>query len=397
MTFPAFLQHLGFAFALALLSAAAVRAMIAWPILDHPNSRSAHEHPTPRGGGVGVVLAFLAGMLVLYQAADFARIADRQFLGVIAAAAAIAGVALVDDVRDLSARLRFFAQFAAAVVALGSGLSLTRIALPWTGVVDLGLAGPLLTLFWLLGCTNAVNFMDGSDGLVAGTALVACAALAAIAASQEAYFIYFAALFLGAGFAGFLPFNLHPARVFMGDVGSQFAGFVLAVLGVAASRLDAAQVSFLILPLLLFGLLFDSGFTLLRRAAMGERLGEAHRTHLYQMAQRAGLGARAVAAAHWGFALFHAGLAALFLHLASWAKPLVVVPALLVQLFWLAFVARLVRRAGLSWRSDPPVGSGPRTNPTAPAASPPGAIGGVAPAEPEQHLEGEQHGTRPGW
>jgi UDP-GlcNAc:undecaprenyl-phosphate GlcNAc-1-phosphate transferase len=352
MTFPAFLQHLGFAFALALLSAAAVRAMIAWPILDHPNSRSAHARPTPRGGGVGVVLAFVAGMLALYQGAEFARIADRQFLGVIGAAVAIAAVALLDDARDLSARLRFFAQFAAALVALGSGLVLTRLALPWSGVVDLGWAGPALTLFWILGCTNAVNFMDGLDGLVGGTVLVACAALAAVAASQEAWFIYAAALFLLAGFAGFLPFNLHPARIFMGDVGSQFAGFVLAVLGVAAARLDAAQVSFLILPLLLFGLLFDAGFTLLRRAAMGERLGEAHRTHLYQMAHRAGVGARAVAAAHWGFAAFHAGLAALFLHLASWAKPLVVVPALLVQLLWLLFVARRVRRAGLGWRSD---------------------------------------------
>ena len=352
MTLRGFLQHLGFACALALLSAAAVRAMIAWPILDHPNSRSAHSSPTPRGGGVGVVLAFVAGMLVLYQVTDFARIADRQFLGVIWAAVAIAVVALVDDVRDLSARLRFAAQFAAALVALGSGLVLTRLGLPWTGLVDLGWAGPALTLFWVLGCTNAMNFMDGLDGLVGGTVLIACAALAAIAASLEAWFIYFAALFLCAGFAGFLPFNLHPARIFMGDVGSQFAGFMLAVLAVASSRLDVAQVSFLILPLLLFGLLFDAGFTLLRRALMGESLGEGHRTHLYQMAHRAGIAAPAVAAAHWGFALFHTGLAWLFLDLASWAKPLVVVPALLVQFLWLAFVARRVRRAGLSWRSD---------------------------------------------
>jgi UDP-GlcNAc:undecaprenyl-phosphate GlcNAc-1-phosphate transferase len=351
MTLPAVLQHLCAAFALAVLSATAVRAMIAWPILDHPNARSAHTRPTPRGGGVGVVLAFLAGMLALYRTAELARIADRQFLGVIAAAVAIAAVALVDDARALPARLRFAAQLAAALVALGSGLVLTRLALPWVGVVDLGPAGPALTLFWILGCTNAVNFMDGLDGLVGGTALVACIALAAVAASLEAWFLYAAALFLAAGFAGFLPFNLHPARIFMGDVGSQFAGFVLAVLAVAASRLDAAQVSFLLVPLLLFALLFDAGFTLLRRALMGERVGAPHRAHLYQMAQRSGMGVRAVAAAHWGFALFHAGLAALFLHLASWAKPLAVLPALLVQILWLAFVAGRVRRAGIGWRS----------------------------------------------
>ncbi|WP_149540838.1 glycosyltransferase family 4 protein [Siccirubricoccus phaeus] len=350
MTFAAFLQHLAFALCLAGLSATAVRAMIAFPILDHPNARSAHTRPTPRGGGVGVVLAFIAGMLVLYLAADFARLAERQFLGVIAAAIAIAGVALVDDMRTLSARLRFACQVAAALVAIGSGLTLSRIAIPYVGYAELGVLGPVLTLLWILGCTNAVNFMDGLDGLVGGTLFIACAALAAIAAVSGGWFVYAAALFLAAGFAGFLPFNLHPARIFMGDVGSQFAGFMLAVLAVAAARFDATQVSFLIVPLLLFGLLWDAAFTLARRAAMGDRVGAPHRTHLYQMAQRSGLPVRAVAATHWGFALFQAGLAAWFLTPPGTLKPLVVLPALALQLAWTLCVALLVRRAGLSWR-----------------------------------------------
>jgi UDP-GlcNAc:undecaprenyl-phosphate GlcNAc-1-phosphate transferase len=251
---------------------------------------------------------------------------------------------------DVSARLRLLTQIGAALVAMASGLVLTRLALPRIGVTDLGLLGLPLTLFWIVACTNAVNFMDGLDGLVGGTLLIACAALAAISAVQEGWFVYAAALFLTAGFAGFLPFNLHPARIFMGDVGSQFAGFTLAVLAVAASRFDSQQVSFLIVPLLLFGLLFDAGFTLLRRAWMGDRVGVAHRSHLYQMAARAGMPVRAVAAVHWGFALYQAGLVVLFLDLASWAKPLIVLPALAVQLLWLAYVAGLVRRAGLNWR-----------------------------------------------
>lgn len=350
MTRAALAQHLAFALGLALLSAIVVRAMIARPILDHPNGRSAHSSPTPRGGGAGPVLAFMAGMLVLYQVADFARIAERPFVGTILAAAAIAGVALWDDIRDLSARVRLAAQLAAALVALGSGLSLTRLALPYIGVTDLGFWGPAITLFWILGCTNAVNFMDGLDGLVGGVLLIACATLAAIAGVQEGWFVYAAALFLAAGFLGFLPFNLHPARIFMGDVGSQFAGFMLAVLAVASARFDSSQISFLIVPLLLFGLLFDAAFTLLRRAWMGERVGIGHRTHLFQLASRAGMTVPAVAATHWGFAGLHAALAVLFLDLASWVKPLVVVPALVVQLGWVVVVARRVRRAGLNWR-----------------------------------------------
>lgn len=350
MQTSALLQHLGFALLLALLSAGAVRLMIAVPILDHPNARSAHVRPTPRGGGLGVVAAFVAGMVVLYLNARFARIAEEQFLGVIAAAVAIAAVALVDDIRDLPARLRLAAQAGAALVALGSGLIVTKLAIPWVGVVELGLLGPLLTLFWIVGCTNAVNFMDGLDGLVGGTLLVVSAALALVAALQEGWFVYAAALFLAAGFAGFLPFNVSPARIFMGDVGSQFAGFVLAVLAVAASRFDTVQLSFLIVPLLMFGLLFDAGFTLVRRALMRERLAEGHRTHLYQLAQRSGVPVRRVAAVHWGFAAFHGVLALLFLDLEGRFKPLVVVPALAVQLLWLGYVVRRMRGAGIGWR-----------------------------------------------
>jgi UDP-GlcNAc:undecaprenyl-phosphate GlcNAc-1-phosphate transferase len=345
------LTHLLLVLPLVGLSALIVRAMIRWPILDVPNARSAHTVVTPRGGGLGPVLAFVVGMVALYQMADFARIAERPFIGVILAAIAIAAVGLVDDLRDLSARLRLFCQFGAAMVAVLSGLVLHSLSLPGIGVVQLGLLGTFITIFWIMGCTNAVNFMDGLDGLVAGTLVIACAALAGIALSLGGGFIYAAALFLAAGFLGFLPFNLHPARIFMGDVGSQFAGFMLAVLGVAAAGFEQSQVSFLIVPLLIFGLLFDAGFTLLRRALMGERVAAAHRTHLYQMAQRAGVPVRVVAGLHWGFTLFHAGLAVWFLNVPAEIKPWVGAPALAVQLLWAGYVMHRMRRAGLGWRS----------------------------------------------
>jgi len=349
MTLPALLQHLGFAGGLALLSALLVRLMIAFPILDHPDHRKAHARPTPKGGGVGMVCAFIAGMLVLYVLADNARVAEWRFVGIILAAVAIAAVALLDDMRDFRFIVKLAAQGLAALVALGSGLVVDRLAIPWVGVVGLGWLGAAMTLFWIVACTNAVNFMDGLDGLVGGSLLVACAGLGIVAVSQGSWFIYAACLILGAGILGFLPFNLHPARIFMGDVGSQFLGFTLAVLGVAAAQMDVAQLSFLLVPLLLFALLFDTGFTLLRRAAMGERVSAPHRTHLYQMAQRSGLRTGAVAAIHWGFALFQAALVLLFLRLPPELKPLIILPPLLVQLLWLAYVAHRVRRAGLSW------------------------------------------------
>ncbi|MBB5692099.1 glycosyltransferase family 4 protein [Muricoccus pecuniae] len=352
MRAEAFLPHLGFAALLILLSAGVVRLLIAYPMLDDPARRAAtaHKVPTPRGGGLGIVAAFVAGMVVLYGTARFARIAEAEFIGIILAALAIAGVALLDDLLDFRFVVKLATQAGAAMVALASGLVVTRLAVPWVGVVELGAWGPVLTLFWIVACTNAVNFMDGMDGLVGGSLLVACASLAFIAAEQSAWFVYAASLFLTAGLIGYLPYNLHPARIFMGDVGSQFLGFILAVLAVACARFDTAQISFLIVPLLLFAHLFDTGFTLLRRALMGEPLSAPHRTHLYQMAQRSGLSVRWVAAIHGAFVLFQAGLALAFPRLPPEVKPLVVLPPLAVQLLWLALVARRVRRAGLSWR-----------------------------------------------
>lgn len=351
MTWAAIARHLAFAGGLAILSAILVRLMIAFPILDHPDARKAHVRPTPKGGGVGIVGAFIAGMAVLYGAAEFARLADRQFVGVIAAAVAIALVALADDIRDFRFVVKLGAQALAALVAVASGLVLDHVSLPGFGGVQLGLFGVLLTLFWIVACTNAVNFMDGSDGLVGGALFLACVILCIVAGGERGFFVYVAALFLAAGIAGFLPFNLHPARIFMGDVGSQFLGFVMAVLAIAASRFDYVPMSFLIVPLLLFALLFDTGFTILRRAAMGERISTPHRTHLYQMAVRSGLGVRAVAAIHWGFVLFHGAIVGLFLQVGPVAKTLLLLPPLIVQCAWLGYVAARVKRAGISWQA----------------------------------------------
>jgi UDP-GlcNAc:undecaprenyl-phosphate GlcNAc-1-phosphate transferase len=178
-------------------------------------------------------------------------------------------------------------------------------------------------------------------------ALIAAGFLAAIAAAYGGWFAYFAALLLAAGLAGFLPFNFPRARIFMGDVGSQFSGFILAILAVVASRLDNVELSFLIVPMLLSGVLFDVAFTLIRRAIAGERLTEPHRGHLYQVAHRSGLPAVTVALVHWGFAGFGGLCALLFLAAPAPAKPFIPLLALPPQLCWLGFVTHRARQAGI--------------------------------------------------
>ncbi len=146
---------------------------------------------------------------------------------------------------------------------------------------------------------------------------------------------------------GFVPFNFPRARIFMGDVGSQFCGFVMGVLGVAAARFESVEMSFLLVPCLLSGVLFDVAFTLARRALAGERVTKPHRGHLYQVAQRSGMDARWVAIVEWAFAAIGGIVCITFIHTPPSLKPLV--PLLLIppQLVWLAYVTGRARRADL--------------------------------------------------
>ena len=348
MTLLAFARHLAFVAALALVSAMVVAAMISARVMDVPNARSAHARPTPKGGGVGIVVAFMLGITVLYGYADFSRLAEPYFRGVIVAALAIAVVAFLDDLKNWPFAIKLAAQTLAALAAAGSGMYVRVLNLPYVGPVDLGWLGLVLTLAWILFATNAMNFIDGLDGLAGGTVLVACLFLAWLAGSQGAWFVYFAALLLAGGVLGFLPFNFPRARIFMGDVGSQFCGFVLAVLGVAAARFERIEMSFLLVPCLLSGVLFDVAFTLVRRALTGQRLTEAHRGHLYQVAQRAGMDARLVAVLHWGFAALGGAMCLVFVAAPSGIKPLLPPLLLIPQLIWLAEVAVHARRAGIA-------------------------------------------------
>jgi UDP-GlcNAc:undecaprenyl-phosphate/decaprenyl-phosphate GlcNAc-1-phosphate transferase len=347
MTLAALLRHLTFAAGLALLSAAVVRLMIGARLMDRPDPRKAHRHPTPKGGGIGIVVAFLAGIAVLYQFAEFARLADPYFLGVIEASVAIAVVAFLDDLYDWNFSVKLAAQVLAALVAVGSGLYVRGYHAPYVGDLASGWLAAPVTLFWLLFATNAMNFIDGLNGLAGGVALIAAGFLAGIAATHDGWFAYAASLLLAAGIAGFLPFNFPRARIFMGDVGSQFCGFVLAVLAVVASRFEGLRMSFLLVPMLLSGVLFDVGFTLVRRAVAHERLTAPHRGHLYQIAQRSGVPAVAVALVHWGFAVYGGLCCLLFIASPSAWKPLVPALVLLPQLAWLGFVVSRARRAGI--------------------------------------------------
>lgn len=347
MTLAALLRHLAFGVGLAVVSALVVRLMISVRVMDRPDARKAHHQPTPKGGGAGVVIAFLLGIAVLYHFAEFARLANPYFLGVIEASVAIAIVAFLDDLFDWPFTVKLAIQLLAALVAVSSGLYVHDIRFPYLGIWLVGWGGVPVTVAWLLFATNAMNFIDGLNGLASGVALITSLFIAYIAALHGGWFAYAASGLLAAGLAGFLPFNFPRARIFMGDVGSQFCGFTLAVLAVVASRFDGVELSFLLVPMLLSGVLFDVAFTLVRRVAAGERLTEPHRGHLYQVAQRSDVPATAVTLVHWGFALFGGICCLMFIAAPTAWKPFVPLLTLVPQIAWAVWVIARSRQSGL--------------------------------------------------
>jgi UDP-GlcNAc:undecaprenyl-phosphate GlcNAc-1-phosphate transferase len=252
-------------------------------------------------------------------------------------------VAFLDDLYDWPFMVKLGIQAVAALVAVSTGIYLHDYRIPYAGPVYVGWVGPPVTLVWLLFTTNAVNFIDGLNGLASGVVLIACLFLAYFSAGYGSWFCYAASGMLAAGLVGFLPFNFPHARIFMGDVGSQFCGFMIAVLGVVASRFDGAELSCRLVPKLLSGVLFDVAFTLVRRGLAGERLTQPHRGHLYQVAQRSGVPAPMVTLIHWAFAVFGGLCCLAFLRVSGGWKLIVPAMTLPPQIVWLGFVVAQAR------------------------------------------------------
>ena len=332
-----------------LLSAAIVRLMVRVGALDHPGSRSSHTRPTPKGGGVGIMAAFVVGLSVLYLTAGRARVPDTPFLGLIVASGLIAVVSWTDDLRSWPFVVKLGAQLIAALVAIACGIRLHVVHLPFVGAVDAGWLGVPLTAGWIVFATNAVNFIDGLNGLASGSVGIACVFLGMVAWGQGDWFVLAASMTLAAGITGFLPFNFPRARIFMGDVGSQSCGFVIAVLGVLAANFGAQTLSVLLVPIILAGILFDVLFTLGRRFLAGQRITEAHRGHLYQVANRAGMPATRVTLTYWAMAGWGGLCTLVFAHYSgAWALLLVSVAA--PQCVWLSYVAwRAKEAAVVNW------------------------------------------------
>lgn len=281
---PALLLAMCIVFAIAYGLAAWIRVnAVALGMFDEPNERSSHAMPTPRGGGLGIVLGFLViGVSVWAEWLSLPPLAGLP--GVLSAGVLLGVIGFIDDRGHVPASLRLLAHAVSAGLALYA-IGVPEFSLPLLGVPAEGLRALilLLAIVWLI---NLYNFMDGIDGIATVEAITTLAGVAILilASGGDVEMALTWPLLLSTAAAGFLIWNWSPAKLFMGDAASGFLGFILAAMVLdAAVRFGVNPVAGLILLGVFVG---DASWTLLRRLLRRQRLHQAHRSHAYQRASR---------------------------------------------------------------------------------------------------------------
>lgn len=317
----------------AALVAASVHYGTARGLLDLPGQRRSHAQPTPRGGGIGIVIGFLAAlkMLVLFD-----QVPLMPALGLALGLLAVAGIGWRDDHVPQTARLRLVVHALAALIFVAS-------LIPWTASAALLVAAVLAALAIMV-AVNFCNFMDGINGMLALQTMAVSATLAMLAATSGSVALCLLSGALLACSAGFLPFNFPQARIFLGDVGSGALGYLLgALLSWSVLRGDVGAAAALVLTSALW---LDAGLTLTMRFTLRRRWTQAHRSHLYQWLVRSGYSHTRVSLGYLGWTLL-LGAPMAFLMQAQWVPDPIGLATVCAAggLIWLALRRRLLLRS----------------------------------------------------
>ncbi len=305
-------------------------------LLAHPEERSSHTVPTPSGTGVGLAAAIVVALLfVMFQ------FKEPEALWLVGGVLCLSAAGFCDDARALRPGVKFGVVLAAAWFSCRVGL-VHGVELPGLAELPFAWLALPLTLFWLVGFTNAFNFMDGTNGIAGLTAVVTGAALAVFGLRAGDTILMSLGLVTAGASIGYLPWNFPKARLFMGDAGSLPLGLLVAS-GIARAA-GTGALPFAAGVLLVGPFVFDTTFTLIRRALRGERLSEAHREHLYQRFARLAGGHEPSALL---FAILASGCAVLGLEYASrgtLGQVLSLLGPLVAMLLFAGLVTALERR-----------------------------------------------------
>lgn len=242
--------------------------------MDMPDERKVHTAPIPRLGGIAIYVAFMAAVLLTVDM-------TREIAGLLLGGTVIAIVGIIDDLKDLPAKVKLFGQIIAAAVLVLFDVRIDFISDPFGDLIYLEYLAVPATLFWIVGITNTVNLIDGLDGLAGGVSTIASITILLVALQQDYLLVVVLTAALSGSVLGFLRYNFNPAKIFMGDTGSMFLGYMLAGISVIGAVKSAATVA-LIVPIFALGLpILDTTFAIIRRYLGGKPIFKPDRGHLH--------------------------------------------------------------------------------------------------------------------
>ncbi|MED1916028.1 MraY family glycosyltransferase [Bacillus thuringiensis] len=298
--------------------------------VDAPNQRKVHTRIMPRMGGLAIYIGYLVAFFLFVPYTNIS-----EMLGIFIGSTIVMVVGMLDDKYQLSPKWKLLGQLVAtAIVVIPFGLKIGVVNLPYSGSIDFSsgwlfwLAIPI-TMFWIVGVTNAVNLIDGLDGLSAGVSAIAAGTMGVMALLMDDYKVATYCFVLLGAILGFLYFNFHPARLFMGDTGSLFLGFNLAALSIMGFK-EALFVSFII-PIVVLGVpLWDTFFAIVRRIVNKKPISSPDKGHLHHCLLNMGLSHRSTVLTIYSISIFFGTMAILLTKTTKWTTIIVMVALLIV-------------------------------------------------------------------
>lgn len=269
-----------------LMTPVAKKIAIRVGAVDIPkDNRRVHNKPIPSMGGIAIYIS------VVITALLFLKI-DKALISILIGGTIIFISGLIDDLRDISPRTKLAFQIIAAIVLIFGGIKIDAITNPFTKTSNLiglnGFAIPI-TIFWVVGITNTLNLIDGLDGLAAGVAMIASLSFLFVANKLHSSPVMVMSAIVAGSCLGFLPYNFNPAKIFMGDTGALFLGFMLAALSIEGVMKSVATIA-VIVPIIILGVpIFDATFAIFRRLLNGRSIAEADKGHLHHRLLKLGL------------------------------------------------------------------------------------------------------------